>query len=1705
MNVEDFNLTAKHIGQLETAEAVQNLFDLLGYDVGRASNISPTLLLDNEALRLESKAVRFIGTDQVKDIEIYLMEVRSVTVKLVQQLARAFRDRAETILLVLTRNYEELDFVLLERVISPSKRPGQSFSQAIRPRTLTVNRRNPSPVALRVLRRFTHTESDQLDKLLSAYSLVDWSEAYFNNRALFSDYYLKERLTNPLFTPDWQEDALPMAKTVFQLVAPARTTFSGAKEAELRQKLYEPLFKQLGFEFQALKADHSAAEHADYLLYAPGRPDKPLAAALTYVWGRNLDTIDEIRDKETPEEIPGAWVVSLLENPDLPDWVMVTNGKLWRLYCATANNKATNYYEIDLEEAVTAPAGNDRLTAVKYWWLFFRRPAFEGFLANISQQSADYATELRKRLKERVFTQIFPQFAAGFVAHYRAQRPGQEPDLAEVFEATLTFLYRLMFVLYAESLDLLPLNEERGYRPESLYTLKQEVAQAAGKVEDEALAKLDKAYSGRDITLYPRLQRLFQAIDKGQPDLNLPQYNGGLFNPQENPFLEQFAIPDRFLAKGLDKLARDIDDKTQGLVFIDYKSLGVRQLGSVYEGLLEFKLHIAAERLAVVKEKEREVYIPYAQLKGKKSQATVEKGEVYLENDKKERKATGSYYTPDYIVKYIVEHTVGPVLAHKFEELKPKLREAEKAYLNHAKTVKARKDGQSPELFWESAAMRQLADECLSVRVLDPAMGSGHFLVEVVDFVSNRLIDFLNGWSHNPVWGLLHTIRQDILEDMSRQGVSINKDRLTNVALLKRAVLKRCIYGVDLNEMAVELAKVSLWLDAFTLGAPLSFLDHHLKWGNSLIGARVREVETVLREGKRSLFATNKFAQVMLATDLMRQVSYLSDNTVAQVQKSQEAFDSAQDQMAPFKRMLDVFTSQWFGNGAKSKQSAVPALEFLRSNDTEAWLKEPEKTVLTKDFIDKPAIAEMTLKMAYEKRFFHWELEFPELFFAPSTAGGQDVQLLEDGGFDAIVGNPPYVPTEQILDDEKEFFTQKFIITGKYESSVLFTQHCTHLIKAMGIIGNITPVTWQTGENYQTYRKQFFSGKYLPYQVVNLPFDIFPDAYIDTGIQILCATSTGENYFYALEFAKHEKLTEISKSDNRWQKIPYRYISLDLTSKIYTNKTYYEILRKLQDPQEFVPLGKITDSCQGIVESFFSYSEIEKVGYVEYRNMESDRYSYFIKEKKFIEFPKKHPLFQYYSKPRLLIRRIISRTNRLMAINAIDLFVVKKDLNPFIITQDNWDINYLLALINSSLFSFLYTHGSVASMRDDFRQTTLNELKNLPVKKIILQKDVSKLSWPVENILSEQGFQDFLKVGKENINEVGYKILMFLAQRMIDLNQQKQAEMKRFLGWLEGQLQILPGKNGEKGLENFTGKTIIQNYVGDYQKNEPEQVWPEIYYRLQQNQKKYRTKLETVLGVIQTEYEASLARLRPLKQQLAYTDTLIDKIVYQLYGLTAEEIELIERPQYEQALVEAKQKVVQDKEAGKKEPEELLEAIAQNILPAAQRFQERVKPEKIEERLTQLLPGWSTFPAEVQTFLLTGEYNIAHLPEFLDFSSSVICYAKAVETIIYNRFFMAFKNSGQYTDQNCKNKFLQQFMRGEKELTLGSMPIILKSSEPALQAFLAPLVNNLAQLVNLLGDQANIDLRNQAAHDEVLTRDQAKQAQAWAMGILGLL
>ena len=1074
---DDKNLSKSDVQTLSSRDGVAAFFATLGYHTGSrqpqntsAMGITATSLI-RQIRHIERLAVH---DDGAEPLDLYVVELDSVTMAATHALTRALRNRAGNYLLVITDDYERLDFVLLQRTLpSSTKSPMRASQVVIRPRILTVSRRNPSQVELRVLRRFTFTEADsdaQYDKLLSAYAIADWSEPLFNNRALFSDYYLNERLPE---LPEWRERPEQIYHRLRELFAGLRRQSPTIEHGLATGSEVEPILEALGFAHTWA----TGADSMDYQLHAPEKPEDTVAVCLAYPWNRYLDGRDDSRDLQNPDDNPGARVVAILESSKV-GWAIVTNGKLWRLYSSKTHSRSTNYYEMDLEETLAMADPNE---AFRYFWLFFRLNAFapgtrqrDGetepscFLDFLLEGSESYAKGLGERLKDRVFEHVFPHFASGFMEHLKGQFGSaefqqtalfptahrlhlkQEPDEEfrhQVFNATLTLLYRLLFLLYAESRDLLPVKEVRGYWDRSLTKIKEDIAEKAGNLSDEVPGRLERTFgdSTNATGIYDRLIDLFSTIDQGSRDLNVPLYNGGLFvtNPKSDDsspeaettrFLMSHKIPDRYLALGLDLLARDLDDKRQDLVFIDYKSLGVRQLGSIYEGLLEFRIRVASEKMAVVKGNKTEEVITYQEAvdaqkkvlklgRGRDAQERVyQPGEVYLENDRRERKASGSYYTPDHIVKYIVENTLGPVLADKFERLRPEFREAGRRYrqrLDEAESL-GRPGSASGEQNDPSYSFETLLDRLFDLRVLDPAMGSGHFLVEAVDFICDRILGeregFLRAFPWNPVTRYLQETRDAIIIEMERQGVTVDAGRLTDINLLKRHVLKRCVYGVDLNPMAVELAKVSLWLDCFTIGTPLSFLDHHLKCGNSLIGTTVQEVEAELTEyasGHTGNLFGGPFEGLLNSTTTMLEIARSPDATVEQAERSRSYFGSLEKENAPYKIALDMWVSQRFENKLAKEYLTLAGAELvdqIRSGGNG----------LSKEY--RGAISRAN-EIAQSKRFFHWDLEFPEAFV--DLERGQWKPRKEQG-FDVVIGNPPYGTSFDRT--EKNFWKNRFQI-----------------------------------------------------------------------------------------------------------------------------------------------------------------------------------------------------------------------------------------------------------------------------------------------------------------------------------------------------------------------------------------------------------------------------------------------------------------------------------------------------------------------------------------------------------------------------------------------------------------------------------------------------------------------------------------------------
>ena len=583
----DVDLRARDLRGLTSPDAVASFVASLGYETKTRTGLTPESIGLSGDTAAAVRSIELVSEDPEGFLRVVFAQFRSLTAKSRNDLARVLGKSNVDHLLILTSDFSTLEFVLLDKRKRESRGPGGQARVQVVPLAFAVERKAPATKELRTIRRFTWTCRDgleQYDKLRSVFEAAAFTEEYFCNRALFADHFLVSRLHEDRA---WQENPSEAFHGTKSLLEDARRRWLGTGEEIVRRELYEPLFDLLGFKTKVVKAANDARSRPDYLLTAKSGDAK--TAAFVYAWDRWLDGPDFNVDQETPEENPGACVVTALEE-GVADWIIVTNGRIWRLYSRQAHSRATNFYEVDLVEALVASGDTDPNEAFRYWWLFFRSEAFGPaevpeagcWLDTVAQGSRDYAKRLGERLKDRVFVTIFPRLAEGFLED-RGRRLGlrgrpTEEELRETYEATLTLLYRLLFLLYAESRDLLPIREAP-YRQASLKKIKEEIAEKAGIAESEVPARLAKAYSASETGLYDRVTRLCEAMDLGDPTLNVPIYNGGLFvtRPDESDareqrtarFLTDHKVPDRHLAPAIDRLARNPDEKTLALVFID--------------------------------------------------------------------------------------------------------------------------------------------------------------------------------------------------------------------------------------------------------------------------------------------------------------------------------------------------------------------------------------------------------------------------------------------------------------------------------------------------------------------------------------------------------------------------------------------------------------------------------------------------------------------------------------------------------------------------------------------------------------------------------------------------------------------------------------------------------------------------------------------------------------------------------------------------------------------------------------------------------------------------------------------------------------------------------------------------------------------------------------------------------------------------------
>jgi hypothetical protein len=396
---------------------------------------------------------------------------------------------------------------------------------------------------------------------------------------------------------------------------------------------------------------------------------------------------------------------------------------------------------------------------------------------------------------------------------------------------------------------------------------------------------------------------------------------------------------------------------------VDFRNIGVREFGVIYEGLLESELSQADQPLTIDDEGRYEPVSTDGQqtLSEDDEHVVVQEGEVYLHGQSGERKATGTYYTKTRFVEHLLDYSLEPALDEHIERI-DRLREEE----------------------GENAA----ADAFFDIRVADIAMGSGHFLVGAVDRIESRLYSYLTENPLPPVEDELDNLENAALDAFADEEYAPPVER---GQLLRRQVARRCIYGVDLNPLATELARLSIWVHTFVPGLPLTFLDYNLVTGDSLAGIGTLEEVTEILDMEQSslgMFMGDQSVMDEVRDDIAR-LGDFADASAEQVQEARETRAEIEERLEQVRARFDILTASRIDDNIDTDPVSDASIEDI--TDTSSYKRAQE-------------ILESTDPL-------HFPAAFPEVFDG------------NESGFDVIVGNPPW---EQTKVESVSFWTRHY-------------------------------------------------------------------------------------------------------------------------------------------------------------------------------------------------------------------------------------------------------------------------------------------------------------------------------------------------------------------------------------------------------------------------------------------------------------------------------------------------------------------------------------------------------------------------------------------------------------------------------------------------------------------------------------------------------
>ena len=731
------------------------------------------------------------------------------------------------------------------------------------------------------------------------------------NKGLFATYHLRENTKRRADWPQYQSNS-------------ARIIHSRSRQ----------LIEELGF---------VVSETANHTLVLNDSADTTRAVALL------LDESESF-ENESPRfhSSPVAWGLSIAAERGVP-WLIMLRKEQIRLYPARdgvgvgQKGQTETYLELDL-----AGLGEDYMGLLT---LVFSAEALgeKGSAQELLDESVRYATALGTRLRERIYDRVVPNLAKAVALEMRTL--GTELDvmgLQDAYRTTLRILFRFLFQAYAEDRGLLPAGRNNLFDEHSLTLFASQAVER------------DEEYR-QGTGLWEMLQQVWEAIDVGNEEWRVPAYNGGLFgsDPELRPYgalIKRLALPDSVIGPALEALLIDqTEDQVTGMV--DFRSLSVREFGTIYEGLLESSLSLADSDLAL---DANGTWLPA----GPGDTVEARAGEPYFHNTSGERKATGSYFTPDFIVDHLIERSIDPSLDDHLSRIKALIDDG--------------KDNEAAKKFFD-------------YRVADLAMGSAHFLVAAVDRIESKMRSFL-AQPGNEIAGVSNELER--LAEAARKALGddlVAIDDIDDSVLLRRQIARRCIYGIDVNPLAVELSRLALWIHTFVPGLPMSTLDHNLVCGDSLTGiGSIDEGLNALIPGREShgvsLFDSVIEESLTEAKALLQDMANADEADKGQMKEAAGIARKAREAAKKAKLIFDVAVANRVG---VISSGAALTEEVLISLHSESAVVELLKAI-------NPA---------------HMPFLFPEVF------------VRENPGFDVLVGNPPF---KEANIAELDFWNQRF-------------------------------------------------------------------------------------------------------------------------------------------------------------------------------------------------------------------------------------------------------------------------------------------------------------------------------------------------------------------------------------------------------------------------------------------------------------------------------------------------------------------------------------------------------------------------------------------------------------------------------------------------------------------------------------------------------